>query len=626
MAGPGKKKFSIFVVIVLVLSIPAEVKASNLSSYNWSYPNADPHGTDFSPQTEITASNVASLSVRWLFTIPTSTQLPGLNITGQGAIAPPLVVDGVVYLLTNYLAVYAINSLDGSVIWSEQLTLNRTGQPLGLLVGHMHGMVYYRGALWVELPDCSVVSLDSATGSELLRITNICQGIPGNSGLYTTHGAAPVFYGDTIIVGSSVSEGTDSGRGFVSAYNITDGALLWRWFVTPPAGGESDWDRLSCPPPCTGNVAPYPGDWGDMGYNGSNTLAGAGASWGQYAVDESRGVVYLSTSQPSPDWNATNRPGPNLYSDSIVALNATTGAMIWFFQTTPHDMYDFDCGWNVVLGNLTVHGGNVSAVFKACKNGFVYALNATNGSLLWYFDPPSVMRMNTENSLYVETGSYNSTLSWPEYPSNESYVQCPGANGAIEADIAFAYGKIFVATHNFCYVVGTGPVDNYGGNVTGAGFVTPLPQEANTTIYALDASTGKVDWSFFIPGVPFRGWLTASGGLVYVSSLDGDIYALSEVDGRLVGKIHVGPSLYEGPVLGSDAAGRVIFLQLVSASDYRLSNSGTPGVLVAYEVSQKTVLTTQVLLYLLAASFAALVLSWLYFRRHRSVSVAAKKS
>src|SRR5947207_2488040 len=80
-------------------------------------------------------------------------------------------------------------------------------------------------------------------------------------------------------------------------------------------------------------------------------------------------------------------------SDSIVAMNVTNGKMLWFFQSTPHDLFDFDCGWNVVLGNAFVDGQNRSVVFKGCKNGYLYALDASTGSLLWYFNPPSVKRV-----------------------------------------------------------------------------------------------------------------------------------------------------------------------------------------------------------------------------------------
>ena len=603
----------------MVYSAPYQVLGQSTQIYNWSYMNANPQGTNFSPQNQLGESNVGQLGVKWVFPIPSAPSVPGLNITGEGAIAPPIVVNGIVYLLTNYATIYAIDATTGDLIWNYQATLNRSKLPLGYLVGHMHGINYYDGDVWISLPDCSVVALDATNGVVRETISDICAGIPGNSGVYVTHGTAPVFYRDVMIVGSSVSEGTDAGRGFVAAYNISNGELLWRWFVSPPAGGDQTWDETTCQYPCHGNVQPYPGDWGTMGYNGNHTLVGADISWGQFAVDLHTGVVYLGTGQPSPDWNATFRPGPNLYSDSIVALNITNGRMLWFFQTTPHDLYDFDCGWNVVLGNATVDGHQVEAVYKACKNGFVIALNAATGSLLWYYNPTSVVRLNTQNANYIQTGSYNATLPWVGYPSTSSYIQCPGDTGAVESDIALAYGKVFVATHNFCTYVEVSPVNKFGSNVWGESELLPLTQNANTTIYALDQSTGKVAWTFSIQGVPYRGWLTATGGMVFASSLDGNIYALDESTGRLVDVIHVGASLYEGITVGSDLEGNILVLQLVSSSNYYAGGGGVPGVLIAYGLtapSQSTggILYTLLITTVIVLSFSLAALAYRMLR------------
>ncbi len=252
--------------------------------------NANGNHTNYVPQDQVSASNVQNLQVAWTFPFPAAYNVPGLAVTGEGSISPPLVVNGTVFVLTNFLTVYAINGETGAVVWSYVAQLNTTGLPLGPLVGHMHGMNYYRGDLWVNLPDCSVLALNALSGAVVMRIRDICAGIPGNAGFYDSSGVPPVFDGDTMIWTSSVSEGTDVGRGFVAAYDITDGQLLWRWYVAPPAGGDPNWDADSCSvnatSSCHGNVSPYVGDWGGMGMtttiNGttSHPLAGAGPSFG----------------------------------------------------------------------------------------------------------------------------------------------------------------------------------------------------------------------------------------------------------------------------------------------------------------------------------------------------------
>ncbi len=320
--------------------------------------NHDSNATNFSPQTQITPENVGSLKLDWVLPFPSVTSVPGLNLTGSGSITPPLVVNGIVYLQTNFLRVYAIDATTGNVLWTFNPTINASGLPLSPLIGHIHGINYYEGKIWLRLPDCSIVALNAVTGNETMQITRLCADISGNAGLYDTDGTSPVFLNNTLITGASVTDGSAAGRGFVAAYNITTGVSIWRWFIVPPAGGDPNWDTEDMVQFANGsttnygrpqgNVLPYTGDWAIMGYNGNSTLAGAGVGWGEYAVDAKLGVVYVGTSQPSPDENATFRPGPNLFSDSIVALNITSGKMVWYYQSTPHDLWDFDCGWNVV--------------------------------------------------------------------------------------------------------------------------------------------------------------------------------------------------------------------------------------------------------------------------------------
>lgn len=587
-------------LFLLVLYLVPQGSAAAGTSVNWTTDNANPQGTNSVTQNMLTAASADSMRLSWSLSFPVATLTPGLNATGQGSIAPPLVVNGTVYIVLNDLQVMAVSASTGSVLWSYIPALNRTGLPVGHLVGHVHGLAYHGGDLWLSLPDCSALAISAQSGTPVQRIASICAGIPGNSGNYDYSGTPVVFYRDLLIwTASSVSESTDAGRGFVAAYNISTGNLAWRWFVSPPAGGDPNWDANTCPPPCHGNVSPYPGDWGTLGTAGGHTRAGASPGWGQPAVDSQDGLVFIGTSQPSPDWNATYRPGPDLYSDSVLALNASDGKLVWYFQTTPHDLYDFDCGWNVVLGAVNVGGVNTTAVFKACKNGYVYAFDAKAGTELWQFDPPTLARLNTKNADYTSTGRYNSTLPWAS--SVPGYEQCPGINGGVESDISFTGGRLFVATHNFCSFITVGPVTEVSGTVSGAKGIQYDLLHANTTIYALDASTGGVDWSYSIPGVPYRGWLTSTGGLVFASTLNGDILAIDAASGSLRGVTHVGSPLYEGITVGSDASGAVLVFQLTSSPSYGAFTSAVPGSLLAFAPSTNGL---QYIMILLGAAFA----------------------
>ncbi len=573
-----------FVTLFLILSSSSPSSGTG-GEVNWTTTNANAAGTNSVVQDQLVAGTADSMALSWSLSFPVATLTPGLNATGQGAIAPPLVVNGTVFVVMNDLQVLALRATDGATLWSYTPTLNRTALPLSTLVGHVHGLAYHSGDIWLSLPDCSALALNALTGDVVHRIARICANIPGNGGKYDYSGTPLVFYRDLMIwTASSVSEGTDAGRGFVAAYNVTTGALAWRWYASPPAGGSSTWDSATCPPPCHGNIEAYPGDWGTLGTVGGLSRAGAGPGWGQPAVDAPDGIVVLGTSQPSPDWNATYRPGPNLYSDSIVALSLADGHLVWFYQTTPHDIYDFDCGWNVALGSVTVGGSNTTAVFKACKNGYVYALDAKTGDEIWHFNPPTLVRVNTQNADYAGTGNYNATKAWVS--TIPGYEQCPGVNGGVESDISVSGGRVFVATHNFCAYVTTGPVNEIGGSTSGArGFQYSL-LHANTTVYAIDASTGREDWRYTITGVPYRGWLTSTGGLLFASTLAGDIVALDAVSGRLVGVTHVGTPLYEGITVGTDSSGKVLAFQLTSSPSYGAFTSAVPGSLLAFAPAQ----------------------------------------
>jgi len=546
----------VYAVLAILLIIPATTGLGGVLGEAWPYPNYDSFGTNYNPQNTINKENVGSLGVRWRLDIPSRE-----GDIGYGVIAPPLLVDGVVYLATNSPSIIAVNATDGRIVWEYRPGIKAAS--------HTHGITYFNGSLLYPAPDCSIRFIDATSGFETLAIENICGNIPGNSGGYAPGGPAPAVdpLRKILVWGPSVSGGTAAGRGFVAGYSL-DGKLLWRWFISPPAGGDPYWDFKyvvergdgvfeGIP---RGNIQPFIGDWGDLGFREGRTRAGGGLSFGHISVDGEKGVIYLATANPKPDWNATYRPGPNLYTNSVVALNITTGDLLWFFQAIPHDIYDYDCAWNTVLSE--------GLVFKGCKNGVVYALNASDGSLVWFFDPPDLVR-TTEPTM---------DKRWHTDPSSESFLQCPGAFGGIESDIALAYGKVYVAVMNLCTIHVPTPVEEYSPNVKGSVY-NIAPQPINTTIYALDMRDGRVVWSFFTDSA-YRGWLTATGGMVIASTVKDGLLFLDAENGRLLRRMDLGGSMRTGAVVGSDKGGNFMVLQLVEVGD-GMALGGVKQVLVA---------------------------------------------
>src|SRR5712692_1578003 len=201
--GRVEDGFALICIILItgVLPLHAQPPLSENGSENSNWPtmNANEQGTNNVEQNQIGPDNLNQVEQRWVFPIPGSPPLPGVDQTRNGSISPPLMVNGTIYIVTSYLRVFAIDSSDGKVLWSYQAKLNRSDLPLSLLVGHVHGINYYRGNVWISLPDCSVVGLDAKSGQTDYSITRICEKIPGNSGLYRSSGVPPVFYQNLLI-------------------------------------------------------------------------------------------------------------------------------------------------------------------------------------------------------------------------------------------------------------------------------------------------------------------------------------------------------------------------------------------------------------------------------------------
>jgi glucose dehydrogenase len=246
-------------------------------------------------------------------------------------------------------------------------------------------------------------------------------------------------------------------------------------------------------------------------------------------------------------------------------LNLTTGRIIWGFQTMPHSMGDFDCSWNVMLANQTINGQTTPVVYKGCKSGYVFALSATTGQMLWYLRPPSV-KYQAVTFLDPLNSTQMGKVNWYGYPSSKSIVQNPGDTGALESDLAFdpAKNTVFAAAYNdpkrFAYS-DVGPPKT-PENLTSWEFTWGVQilkigpgGSANTTVYAIDAAEGKIRWNFTILDSAYRGGMTVSGGVVYLSMLDGNLRMLDENTGRLLSSKSIGGSLLVQPSLGDDANG-----------------------------------------------------------------------
>ncbi len=595
--------------VLSVLTVPQFAPATAVSQLtaaeNWQGIDGNyPLNWNYSPQQVINAGNANTLQAVWTFPVPAALS----NYTGaEGVMVTPLIVGGMVYVVANWHRIFALDASNGGVVWYRDLPLLKNYSlylqssipgPNGIPLGHYHQMVYTteilgKPLLWVISNTYQVFAIDADNGDIIVNFAPMAKdwgSLAGNHGIFDVD--TPSILVDQqrgiMLFGPSVSEGQSSGRGFIEAWdvNTTTPRFLWRDYVIPPQDGSDPGWSLSSVQNMTYasvfngtggvNLKALPqselsrmlyGDWGNFGYDGKHSFAGAGVGWGgSWAIDEKTGLAYVSTSTATPDWNATQRPGLDLWSDSVLAINMTSGAMVWGFQAIPHPLGDFDCSWNVVLANATLNGQTTPVVYKGCKNGYVFALNAETGGLVWYLKPASI-KWENEVPLDPLNSTQMTKYNWDGYPKTGRISLNPSDTGALESDLAYdpTIGMLFAAVYNSPKLFqftdvgsGRGPFNltdwmfNWGVSVYSITQESPV----NMTVMGIAAGTGKVTWSYGVPGVPFRGGLTVSGGVVYVPGLDGNLRVLKEADGTLLASKLVGGELIDQPAVGQDGNGR----------------------------------------------------------------------
>ncbi len=569
----------LFLVMSFTVNYAAGQQRSVDKGLNWVNPAYDKLATNFSPQTTLTKNTIARLQDAWASANPVPPVVPGIEL-GLGIRARPLSLGGVLYFQTNTLTTIAYKGDSGFITWGYSFPVNMTQVKLDVPEispfnsGVVEGIGLFEDSVIVPTPDCGIVKLTTLGGVPAfigdLTKGQMCHNVQGNAGYYTGQMLyAPTVYevGRVLITGTGVSGRVESGRGFIAGYDADTGRQLWRFFLMPPAGGDPNWGALF---KGKGNVDPVAGDWGDA------RGVGVGVGFGAWAVDEETGIVYVGTSAPAPNFNATRRPGPNLFSSSILALDAKTGDLKWYYQTSSHDLYGFGCQGNTALGKIA----DKKTLFKTCDNGRVYALDAATGKLIWSFLPPSVKYLNVEDN-FAKQADYNKATA---IPSNQPHWQCPGITGATGGEVAVAYGKVFYVTTNFCDYMQFTAVGPSMLNSTGATSPDkPFEMPRNTTVYALDGSTGTPTWSYTIPNVSHRGGLVVTGEMVMVASLDGNIYGLDVNDGTVTFEKYFASPLGTSPIISASALGEQLVFLNVGGVPTRFAES-VSGLVFAYKL------------------------------------------
>ena len=450
--------------------------AASGAAADWTLPGGNLQNTR-DVASPITSSNVSQLGVAWCVPVESTGEARAAGLADSYA-TTPIVVNGVVYLQDLESNVMAIRLATGKVLWTHNYS-SPNGGPDGVNV--VNGTVY-------AATDNAAVALSAATGTQLWSrrlIGNDHEGIdmaPGyNDG---------TVYVSTVPVNPTVGQYLGDAKGTLWALNAATGAPKWSW------------DEVQ-------NL------WGNP------TINSGGGLWDPPSFD-SQGNIYIGIANPGPigqggwpkgyPWG-TSRPGPDLYTDSVVKLSPD-GRLLWYYQLTPHDLYDWDLQNSPVL--TTANGQPV--VIDAGKAGIVIELNAQTGKLLWKL-PVGVHSGHDNDGLLAENATPTSTIPLPAKFDLE-----PGVFGGVESQLATNGSTVFAAVNNLAV-----PMSVTGVTESSSAFEASIAK-ATGEMVAVNQDTGKIEWDVKLPSSPY-GAATVTNNVVFTTTYSGDLYAFNAATG-----------------------------------------------------------------------------------------------
>ncbi len=510
-------------LLACVASVDAQVSFERIlhadqEPHNWLTYSGNLNGQRYSLLDQITPGNVKDLELQWVL----QTRPPAEAASKYEATS--IVVDGILYTVQPPNVVVALDAATGRIFWTYAYEPSAESRPCCGRINR--GLAILGNTLFMGAIDGNLLALDSRDG-HLLWKTSL--GRP-ESGYSVT--VAPLVVKNKIIAGPA---GGEYGiRGFLAAYDPETGKELWRF-----------------------NTIPGPGEAGHESWENDAWKTGGGSIWTTGSYDPDLNLIYWGVGNPGPDWNGDMRPGDNLYTSSVIALDADTGKLKWHFQFTPHDEFDFDSTQIPVIADIPWKGTTRKVLLFANRNGFFYVFDRATGEFLlgepfvkvtWATGldakgrPNTVLAPTPEGTLISPENQGGTNWYNPSYSPRTGLFYVPSwvDTSAVyfKRNEPYREGSWFGgggATHDIP-AVRAGPINRR------------RPQSGYGAIQAIEPQSGDVKWQFKMTDVTDSGVLSTATDLVFAGGREGYFYALDARTGDPLWKAMVGGQISAGPM------------------------------------------------------------------------------
>ena len=477
---------------------------------NWAMQAGNFENQRYSTLNQINKKNVKDLRVAWTFS------------TGvlRGHEGGPLVIGGMLFVHSPFPnKVFAIDLETQKIVWKHEPKQDPSVIPVMCCDTVNRGLAYAEGKVFLQQADTTLVALDAKTGKVLWSVKN------GNPKIGETNTQAPHVFKDKVITG--ISGGEFGVRGFVAAYDINTGKMVWKGYSTGP-DAEMLMDPEKTMTFTNGKMAPVGKDSSLKSWQGDQWKIGGGSTWGWYSYDQAENLMYYGSGNPST-WNPSQRPGDNKWSMTIWARDVDTGWVRWAYQMTPHDEWDFDGVNEMILADIDVKGKKRKALVHFDRNGFGYTLDRVTGELLVAekFDP----KVNWATHVDMKTGrpqvvaKYSTRLNGEDVNSKGI---CPAALGSKDQQPASfnpKNGLFYVPTNHVCMDYEPFRVEYTAGQpyvgATLSMYPAPGSHGGMGNFITWDAGKGKIVQSKPEKFSVWSGSLVTAGGIACYGTLEG---------------------------------------------------------------------------------------------------------